>query len=299
MPEATPSLPSEFETRRVLVFIAFAFGIAWLTALALYLTGGLGNSMVLVEGTPITLAAVLLPTAYMFSPAAANLASRFLTNEGFSDLRLRPGSELRVYAAAWFLPPVLAVVGGLAYFLLHPGQFGFVQDALPSSGLPFEPWVSLVVVVASVVFIAPLINTVFAFGEEFGWRAYLLQKLMPLGFGRAVALLGVVWGVWHWPLIVLGYNYGTGYVGAPWTGFLAMTWFTFVVGVFLAWLALRDGSVWPAALAHGAVNASGGLALLFVAAEPRLLLGPLPVGVLGSVGWVAVAAWILLRKPWR
>jgi len=55
-------------------------------------------------------------------------------------------------------------------------------------------------------------------GEEFGWRAYPLPKLMALGPRKAILLVGVIHGVWHWPSILMGSDYGFGYWGAPVVG---------------------------------------------------------------------------------
>ena len=94
-----------------------------------------------------------------------------------------------------------------------------------SQGAPLDisPSTLLLVLLGVAVLAAPLINSFFTFGEEFGWRAYLQPKLMPLGFRKAMLLMGLIWGVWHWPLIAMGHNYGLDYFGAPWTGMLA--WF--------------------------------------------------------------------------
>ncbi len=54
---------------------------------------------------------------------------------------------------------------------------------------------------------AAFINLVPALGEELGWRGWLLPKLMPLGAIPAILTSGVIWGLWHTPLILLGYNY--------------------------------------------------------------------------------------------
>src|SRR5262249_36961132 len=102
-------------------------------------------------------------------------------------------------------------------------------------------------------------NMIFTFGEEFGWRGYLLPRLAPLGGGWAAILTGIVWGLWHAPIIVTQeYNYP----GHPWLGVLAMVGLTTALGVVFAWLRFRSGSMWPAALAHAAVNAQAGMGLL-------------------------------------
>ena len=74
-----------------------------------------------------------------------------------------------------------------------------------------------------------------------------------------------------------------------------MTWFTVVTGCFLAWATLRARSVWPAVIGHAAINGISALGAIFVQGSPSSLLGPLPLGLLGSLGWAAVAGWILWR----
>ncbi|ELZ94310.1 CPBP family intramembrane glutamic endopeptidase [Haloferax sulfurifontis] len=287
-----------FESRRVFVFLLVAFGLAGATALAVSLTGGLTNSPPVAFGLPLWL--VLVSTCYMFSPSVANVVTRLVTGEGWTDLRIRPAlrSNLGTHLLAWLVPGLFIAVGAALFFALFPAYFD--PDATALRGvLPPGASLELVLVaqVAQGLVLGATVNTAFAFGEEFGWRAYLLQKLLPLGPRRAVLLLGVVWGAWHWPLIALGYNYGFGYPGAPWTGFLAMVWMTTAVGVFLAWVALRADSVWPAALGHGMFNAFAGLGTLFATAGAPSLLGPTAVGAVAVVPWAVVAAVLVVRSP--
>ncbi|MFB6127309.1 MAG: CPBP family intramembrane glutamic endopeptidase [Halolamina sp.] len=295
-----PSTP--LETRRIGAFLLVTFGVSWMTGAVLWATGGLVDSPEVVG--PLTLAALLLPTAYMFGPAVGNVAARLLTGEGKRRLMLRPDVDgaVRTYAAMWLLPAALTVVGGATYFLAFPSQFspGLSQfrTTLASAGAAgLDARTVAAIQILAAVTVAPLLNVVVTFGEEFGWRAYLLPKLRPLGERRAAVAVGVVWGVWHWPIIAMGHNYGLDYPGAPWTGMVAFVAFTVSVGVLLAWATLREGSVWSAALGHGAVNAGGGLPLLFLGGSSRPLLGPAPTGLLAVVPFVAAAGWLLARSP--
>ena len=304
----TPSGAARLDTRRIAVYLVFSFGIAWVVGLVIYLTGGLRNSPRVVPGTPITLAVVLLATGYMWAPALAHILTRAVTREGWGDTFLAP--RLRrswpYWVAAWVGPGLLILLGAAFFYALFPRYFdpslsavrAILRQAEGITGRPFpmSPWVFVIIQTAQAIVIAPVINGLFTFGEEFGWRAYLQPKLMPLGGRRAFLLMGVIWGIWHWPVIAMGHNYGLDYAGAPWLGMLAMVWFTFVVGTFLGWAALRSGSVWPAVIGHGAINGIAQIGMLFVKGRPSPLLGPMPVGFVASVPWVLVALLILLSR---
>jgi membrane protease YdiL (CAAX protease family) len=169
---------------------------------------------------------------------------------------------------------------------------------LPGVELPGGPSGFVALQVVQAVLFAPLINSLFAFGEEFGWRGDLLPKLLPLGERRAALAVGVVWGVWHWPIIALGYNYGLEYPAAPIPGLLAMAVATVALGTVFAWVTLRSGSVWPAAIGHGALNAAGSAIFGFVTIDPAGIVGPAPVMVPGMVPWLVVAAALLWAGQW-
>ena len=135
--------------------------------------------------------------------------------------------------------------------------------------------------------------------REFEWQEETLGSEDFYREDVDVLVSGVIWGVWHWPVVAMGHNYGLDYPGAPWTGLLAMTWFTVVVGAFLAWVTVRAGSVWPAVVGHAVVNGVGGLGLVFVSGNPTPLLGPAAVGVVASLGWAVVAVAVLQKEPER
>ena len=296
----------KLETKRVVIYLAFAFGIAWAWGLVIHLTGGLVDSPQLVPGTGITLAVVLLAVGYMWSPTVAHVLTRLITREGWqkTHLRLQLRRGWPYWIIAWFAPAAMTVLGAILFFVIFPQYYDpsltMIRDLLKQAGqpVPVSPWAIVIVQTAIGVLTAPLVNSLFTFGEEFGWRAYLQPKLMGLGGRKAMLLTGVIWGVWHWPVIAMGHNYGLAYPGFPWLGMLAMVWFTLVIGIFLGWVTLRSGSVWPAVIGHAAINGISGLSALFVQGTPNPLIGPLPVGLIGSGAWALTAVWILLKlKP--
>lgn len=301
-------MTDKLDAKRIIIFLACAYSLAWAAALVVYLTGGLANSPVLVPGTGITLALVLLAVVVMGAPALAHLLTRWVTREGWQALGLRPRFRRAwpYWLLAWFGPGLLTMAGLVVYFVLFPGQFDpslsalrqLMEASLPA-GADFPEinlWLIVAIQVIQGLLLAPLINSWATFGEEFGWRAYLQPKLLPLGGRAAMLLIGLIWGVWHWPIILMGHNYGTDYPGAPFLGPLAMVWFTFTLGTFLGWLALRAGSVWPAVIGHAAVNGMAGLGLLFLGSQPNLILGPSAAGLIGGIGF-AVVALLLFVTP--
>jgi membrane protease YdiL (CAAX protease family) len=132
------------------------------------------------------------------------------------------------------------------------------------------------------LFLGPTINGIFGFGEEFGWRGYLLPKLMPLGKLKAYTIVGIAWGLWHAPLIVVGFNYP----GHPILGILAMIGVTTALGIYMNELTLRNNSCILAAWIHGAFNgqAYGIWRILFPNVNP--LVG-------GFTGLVGIGVWLV------
>lgn len=135
------------------------------------------------------------------------------------------------------------------------------------------------------------INGLFAFGEEYGWRGVLADELKPLGRNKAALLTGVMWGLWHAPIIVLGFNYGQYWLA----GIGMMAVWVVPLSFLLARTRLYTDSVLPAAIIHGAYNASAGFFLFFVAGRHPLVA--VPVGLAGglAVAIAAVGVWWFTR----
>jgi uncharacterized protein len=294
------------DKKRIFIFLAFAFGISWVTGLILFLTGGLENSPVFeIAGGQVSLALILLPTFYMFGPAMANILTRWVTREGKQNLGLQPIFERGRWVhflAAWVLPGALTMIGMTLFFLVFPRYYSdsglntLRQQMILAGAGDVSPMVIVTLQTVLVILTAPLLNAIPTFGEEFGWRGYLQPKLMPLGGRKAVLLTGVIWGVWHWPVILMGYNYEFDYFGAPVLGPLAMVWFTIVTSALFGWVTIKTDNVWPAVIGHGALNGIAALSLVFIQGEPSTLLGPTPVGLIGGAGFT-IAALIIFLLP--
>lgn len=277
--------------RSISWFVLLAFGISWPVFLLPLLFGAPGTRE---HG------AVALPAwaAGMWGPGIAALIVVALEKQRpLLALGLRRLGPKLPYLWAWLLPPALALLAGGVTLLIGAGrldlEFSTLRQALAQApngpSLPVEQVV--LIQVAAALTIAPFVNVLFALGEEIGWRGFLLPRLLPIGQGRALVASGVVWGAWHAPVIVQGYNYP----GRPILGALMMVVFCVLVGVVFGWLYLRTRSAWAPALAHGSLNASAGLAVLFLAVPDTAIGGTL----LSLAGWVALAvfiAWLLLTR---
>ena len=141
--------------------------------------------------------------------------------------------------------------------------------------------------------LAPIVNLLPAAGEELGWRGYLLARLQPLGPRRAALVVGLIWGIWHAPVIMIGHNYPN----EPALGPLLMIVLTLAYGVILAWLRARSGSIWPAALAHGTLNAQGGAVAMFL--TPANPLVGAPIGLVALIPTLLLALALLRFAPWE
>lgn len=291
------------DRKRIWIFVAIAYGLSIAIGLVVFFGGGLVGDGTTRFATRQSAAIWLM--LLMFVPTVANIGTRLITREGWSNTLLRPNFRRGwpIYVAAVFLPILATIVGGAIYYLLFPSQFDlsttYVREAgiiiLPPGGELWAPGVFFLYMVAMVVVTIVPFGLLLAFGEEFGWRAYLLPKLMPMGSKKAVLLLGVIHGAWHWPIIFMGYEYGLVYWGAPVVGPVLFLVFTIYLSFILAWVTLRSGSVWPAALGHGTINASALLMFFYTTGDIAPLVGPAPVGIVGGLGYGLLALLIFLN----
>lgn len=97
-----------------------------------------------------------------------------------------------------------------------------------------------------------LVTSLLTIGEEIGWRGFLQKKLLEKNSTfKSLIFLGLIWGFWHFPLIINGFNYPEyPILGA----FLIFPINAVFISFFLGWLTINSKSLWPAVFAHGAIN---------------------------------------------
>ncbi len=188
----------------------------------------------------------LAGNSLMLFPAIAVIITRLITKEGFRDALLGTGRRKsgKYYAAAVIFPVLLPLISGLILhlFIVKSGSIG--DSAFCDNGM----------LTAALLLTAPatgLAMAVHGFGEELGWRGYLtpkLEELMPTSL--AIVVTGIIWALWHGPLLAYGYDFGRNYDFFPYGGFIAMIVMCIALSAFLTWLTKRTDSVYPASLCH-------------------------------------------------
>jgi membrane protease YdiL (CAAX protease family) len=224
--------------REVILFVVLAYGLAWAWS-GFFLFPYLGD-LFTQSTTPTDMlgrlgAVATLPT--MLTPMIAALIMRcFVSKEGVKG-SLGLLRSPKYYLAALVIPAVFATAVVLIVQLLGLGEFRWSEAT-------WFVYLMLLVIALPV--------TLFTFGEEYGWRGYLLPRLLPLGEIRASVLLGVIWGVWHLPLLLAGLNYPGVNI---WLAILVFTFVTMALSFTYTWFYVASsGSVLVAAVFHASTN---------------------------------------------
>ncbi len=128
-------------------------------------------------------------------------------------------------------------LGLVAFFALQSwlnyvfklGTLVDLKTAFPQLAAANMPTIALYLTMAlNIVVIGPILGLIISFGEEYGWRGFLQTELNKLGRIRGTFLLGIIWGVWHLPMIWMGYNYpGQPFLARCSWWHTASSWLTF------------------------------------------------------------------------
>lgn len=292
----------KLETKRILIFLGITFFITYAYCFGVVYpmmdTANVRNGMSSLS--------TLLIAAVMFFPTIGVLLTRLITKEGFKNAWLHPHfkGNMKTYLLAYFGPSILTFLGILVYFLIFPSQydseFGFVQMSLEATGAsadmyPMSLFTLVIVQALTGLFLGPIMNFFTCFGEEWGWRGYLLPKMAEKLPAIPMLLVnGIIWGLWHAPITAIGHNYGIGYPGFPFTGIVAMCCFCIVMGIFLSYVSIKTKSCIPAVLGHGAINSIGGIGMYFTVDGGNPFIGPAPTGIIGAIPFIVVSVIMLV-----
>ncbi len=261
--------------RKVFIFVSLTFVLSYLL-IFLYLAFG---------GKWVMPGSLIIATAYMFIPMVVTIIIQKVMYKEPVKKPLGISFKFnRWFLVAWLLPVMLAFAT-LGVSLLFPGVeyspemagiFERFESTLSPEQLeqmkaqadafPLHPfWIGLLQgLIAGIT-----INAVAAFGEELGWRGFLQKELGYLGFWKSSVVIGLIWGVWHVPIILQGHNYPE----HPQAGVFMMIVFTLLLSPIFSYVRLKAKSVIAAAIIHGSLNATVGLPLIVIKGGNDLIIG--------------------------
>lgn len=198
----------------------------------------------------------LLVLGLMWAPGLAGMATQLIYERSLRGLGWKLGPFKYLLLAV--LIPLLycLVVYGITW---STGLGGFPDPKLMA--LIAERWGGLIPSPALQIILTVLLSVVMGLpaglisgaGEEIGWRGLFVPELAKVTtFTRTAFISGAVWALWHMPLLLFSdYNLP----GAP-RWYAGLMFAVMVVGISFAfaWLRLKSGSLWTAALLHASHN---------------------------------------------
>lgn len=238
--------------KRILIFLTICFGLTWIYEFTVIRN---------ISAVKNDLLKQVLSVCGMYFPLIAHLCTRFITKENFNlsgdeSLMLKLNHKKILWLlVAMLLPYIYCDIGNTILVLSYP-------KLLLSKSLCRTFGISAGSIASNVGkrIIMSLLFALVAIGEESGFRGYMMPKLMKLfGTGKAVIVGGIVWGLWHLPLICMGQNFGTEYPGFPYLGIFLMTIICICSGSLLTFVTIKSKSIWPAAVMHAVNNSSPGI----------------------------------------
>lgn len=293
------SRTKDITKNRMIIFLSIVFGI-------IYIPWIIG---IIVPSLRETIYSIIsFPVVFMGTPALAVFVTRKLTKDTASlNFSTKIFKNKKALLFSTLIPGAAIFLGTVLFFLIFPedldfqgryisetyGAFGAPQDIELTIGSMFL--MGLIVYVISAV---ALPIWYIALGEDIGWQGYMLPLLCKkMSVKCAVIINGILWGLAHAPLIYYGMNYGTDYLGAPYTGILMMILVTIVLGIWMSYITLKTKNCMYAAIIHGASDIIGEVGNWISLSTKSSLLGPIPAGIIGLSVLLIGAVILFFRMP--
>ena len=250
--------------------------------------------------TPVGL--MVFSTLYMFFPLITALVLQAIDKEKFNHTGLVNFKIKWSWMVAWLLPVVMVLLCILVNGLMPGVELKYSaeqlinqyhipedqQDMVREQLSRFPAIVMIGITLISGLTMGVTVNAIAAFGEEYGWRNYLVHALREKKFWPAALFIGVVWGIWHFPLILMGHNYPN----EPYWGVLLMVVFCVLLGVLELYFVLKTKSMIVAAVMHGTINAVSGMTIYFTLGGNDFLNGMAGLAGFLTMGVTILCIWI-------
>lgn len=298
--------------KKAITYSAVLCAVSWIVALIFHLTTGYTGPE---SGIEAQAKYQTFATIYMWFPAIVALIMQAIggqlavTRPHATRIKIVPkNNSLTKFRPRWsWLVAILLVPAMVGLTIAISSLFAEVTTMsegtialMKANGMEEVPaevtaqlnavpeWIMLLSTMLSALIAGVTINALFAFGEEYGWRCYLVDALRGKGFWCAALFIGFVWGIWHAPLILMGHNYPNDRV----VGIFMMIAFCILGGIVELYFVCKSGTMWPAVFFHGTINALAGLCVIMIPNGSRLLTGM--TGVAGFAAMAIVIAGLYL-----
>ncbi len=274
------------------LFLILTFVFSFSIALFFGLLGGTGTG---------TVGFTLLGIVYMFIPTVSVIiVKKMIHKENIKDDLFVSFKINKWFLVAWFLMPIImfSTLGINLLFpnvtynpemtglldrlkgLLPPDQIELALQSLKS--FPINP---ILLILIQGLIAGVTVNALAAFGEELGWRGFLLQSFKKMKFYKVSIIIGFIWGIWHAPLILMGHNYPQ----HPQIGVLMMILFCILLTPLFLYITIKSKSVIAAAIMHGTMNAVAGITIMPINGG-----NDLTSGIAGFAGFLTVTIFLLV-----
>ncbi len=237
---------------------------------------------------------------YMFIPAiSVVIIKKLVHKENIKSDLLVSFKINKWFFVAWLLMPLI-IFSSIGISLLFPDitynpemtglfarlEFMMTPEQLEQARVTIEStpiniiWLTLIQgLIAGVT-----INALAAFGEELGWRGFLLMQFKEMSFFKASIIIGFIWGIWHAPLILMGHNYPQ----HPQIGVLMMIIMCILLTPLLIYITIKSRSVIAAAIMHGTMNAVAGISIMAINGG-----NDLTAGITGFPGFITIMIFLI------
>lgn len=248
--------------------------------------------LVLIVATVMGLVLKLPAEIYMFGPMITVLILMLVTGDAF---KRKGWASLGLHKAGFkywgfaLLVPIVVLTAAYGLLWLTP----YASFTLPEGATP-----SLLLLIPVKFVLALAVYTITSsLGEEIGWRGYLLPRLASIGIGKALLLIGIVHGVFHFPIMIAGDYHAA---GNPWIVIPMFVVTTILISIVFGIIRLSTGSIWPAVLMHAVHNVFWAVLREFTAAHSGVaeyIGGESGIVVIVLYGMVAV--WLIKKEKLR
>ncbi len=236
--------PYQKSIRKIITFLVITFGLSIIFYSIIIKTGSIQTG-----GGLFTL-------ALMWMPGLSGMITQLIFEKNLRGMGWKFGKakylllgylipliySLVVYSITW-----ISGLGGVP----NPAFIADIQQGFNVTGSATTIYVLLYILeMATLGIVMGLLSGA---GEEIGWRGLFVPELAKVtSFAKTTLISGVVWTIWHMPLIMFAdYNLP----GVPkWFSILMFTIMVLGINTVFSWLCLKSKSWWPAAMMHASHN---------------------------------------------